>query len=126
MVIYGVVGLLYPLALMGYHIFLMARGETTREYINSHKFVKTERYRAFNQRNWIKNWIVVLCRPRPPTYYKFKSKHAFGDQRLSEHRGRRARKDATQAMEMEAVKPASSGFQGPVSLRSQRSQQLNN
>ncbi|PKS09529.1 hypothetical protein jhhlp_004146 [Lomentospora prolificans] len=126
MVIYGILGMLYPLALLGYHIFLIARGETTREYINSHKFVKNERYRAFNQRNWIKNWIVVLCRPRPPTYYQFKSKYALGDQRLSEHRGRKARKDATQAMEMESVKPASSGFQGPVSLRSQRSQQLHN
>ncbi|CAI4211176.1 unnamed protein product [Parascedosporium putredinis] len=126
MVIYGIVGLMYPLALMGYHIFLMARGETTREYINSHKFVKTERYRAFNQRNWFKNWIVVLCRPRPPTYYRFKSKYALGDQRLSEHRGRKARKDATNAMEMENVKPAYASFQGPNSLRSQRSQQLNN
>jgi palmitoyltransferase ZDHHC9/14/18 len=40
LVVCGLVGFVYPSALMGYHVFLMARGETTREFINSHKFAK--------------------------------------------------------------------------------------
>nr|CAG4643036.1 EOG090X01OT [Ilyocryptus agilis] len=83
MVIYGFIAFLYPAALMGYHVFLMARGETTREYLNSHKFVKKDRYRAFTQGSWFKNWFVVLCRPRPPTYYGFKKSFGQGDQRFS-------------------------------------------
>lgn len=83
MVIYGFFAFLYPAALMGYHLFLMARGETTREYLNSHKFLKKDRYRAFTQGSWAKNWFVVLCRPRPPTYYSFKKGVEQGDQRLA-------------------------------------------
>ena len=75
---------------MVYHLFLMARGETTREYLNSHKFIKSERHRAFTQENIIKNWIVVLCRPRPPTYMHFKRKYEEGDQRFGERRGKKA------------------------------------
>jgi palmitoyltransferase ZDHHC9/14/18 len=81
--IYGFIAALYPAALMGYHIFLMARGETTREYLNSHKFLKNERYRAFTQGSWCTNWFVVLCRARTPSYYKFKSPYVAGDQRLA-------------------------------------------
>ncbi|KAL2753973.1 hypothetical protein ACRALDRAFT_1062948 [Sodiomyces alcalophilus JCM 7366] len=106
MVIYGVIGFLYPAALTGYHVFLMARGETTREYINSHKFVKKERYRAFTQGSMLKNWIVVLCRPRPPSYYQFKRKYRPGDQRLGERRDARPLKDS-QGVELHDVKPAS-------------------
>ncbi|SPN99975.1 related to ERF2 - protein involved in palmitoylation and localization of Ras2p [Cephalotrichum gorgonifer] len=125
MVIYGLIAFLYPMALMSYHVFLMARGETTREYINSHKFAKSERYRAFTHNNWIRNWIVVLCRPRTPTYYGFKRKYTPGDQRLAEDRGaaaaRRAReRDETADLEMRVK--GQDGFEGPVSLRSQRSQ----
>lgn len=124
MAIYGVVALLYPIALMGYHVFLMARGETTREYINSHKFVENERYRAFTQGSWLKNWAVVLCRPRPPTYYQFKNRYETGDQRLGEEKmtkgKRREQEEASQGMEMQSVRPAgSAGFQGPVGLRNQ-------
>lgn len=121
MAIYGVVALLYPVALMGYHIFLMARGETTREYIYSHKFVKNERYRAFTQGSWLKNWVVVLCRPRPPTYYQFKNRYERGDQRLGERRDRRKRADsASQGMEMEMqdVRPARD-FQGPATMQNE-------
>lgn len=118
LVIYGVVAFLYPAALMGYHIFLMARGETTREYMNSHKFVKKERFRAFTQASIIKNFIAVLCRPRPPTYYQFKGQYLTGDQRLgSVHRDKRPR-NSTQGIELNDVQPTQ-GFQGPVALRNE-------
>ncbi|WYZ39372.1 hypothetical protein EsH8_III_001286 [Colletotrichum jinshuiense] len=116
MVIYGFIAFLYPAALMGYHIFLMARGETTREYINSHKFIKKERFRAFTQGSVLKNWTVVLCRPRPPTYYQFKKRYDAGDQRLGALRDQP--KNDAQGMEMQNVRP-STGFQGPVSLRNE-------
>ncbi|SPQ19678.1 31dc61b3-6e63-4537-a62a-8d8f258c9aac [Thermothielavioides terrestris] len=125
MVLYGFIAFLYPAALMGYHVFLMARGETTREYLNSHKFLKKDRYRAFTQGSWFKNWFVVLCRPRPPTYYQFKGAYAHGDQRLGSHRrahravGRAG--DSKEGVELQDVKSQSqqtqTGFQGPVSLR---------
>lgn len=117
LVILGILAFCYPAALMGYHVFLMARGETTREYINSHKFAKAERFRPFSQRSIFRNLLVVLCRPRPPTYYRFKTHHEFGDQRLgSVRRGQRPRA-SSQGLEMQDVQPAESGFQGPVTLR---------
>ncbi|KAI2632966.1 palmitoyltransferase ERF2 [Xylaria nigripes] len=116
LVVYGFIGLLYPLALTGYHIFLMARGETTREFLNSHKLLKKDRYRAFTQGNIWRNWVVVLCRPRPPTYYRFKARYEEGDQRLGERRNLqdRTRMDPNE-VEMHAVRP----FQGPVSLQNE-------
>lgn len=68
MVVYGALASPYPLALFGYHVFLMGRGETTREYLHGHKFVRSERHRPFSQQNVLKNFIVVLCRPKPPTW----------------------------------------------------------
>lgn len=120
MIIYGILGFVYPAALMGYHLFLMARGETTREFLNSHKFLKKDRYRPFTQGSMWKNWAVVLCRPRPPTYYRFKSRFQEGDQRLAEKKvPRHARVPSNgQDMEMQDV-PPSSGFQGPVSLHTE-------
>ncbi|TLS22835.1 uncharacterized protein PpBr36_05658 [Pyricularia pennisetigena] len=116
LVIYGFLGFLYPAALMFYHIFLMARGETTREFLNSHKFLKKDRYRAFTQGNWVKNWIVVLCRPRPPTYYRFKETAVPGDQRLAARKRSELRRAETkEGMEMQDVGSASVGFQGPTS-----------
>jgi palmitoyltransferase ZDHHC9/14/18 len=117
MVIFGFVGGLYPVALMGYHLFLMARGETTREFLNSHKFLKKDRYRAFTQGSWFKNWIVVLCRPRPPTYYRFKKPYAKGDQRLASERRDRHKIDSKEGLEMQDVNPTPGGFEGPISLR---------
>ncbi|KAI5806886.1 DHHC palmitoyltransferase-domain-containing protein [Geopyxis carbonaria] len=67
MMLFGSLATPYPMALFIYHVFLMARGETTREYLHGHKFVKNERHRPFSQRSIWKNFIVVLCRPRPPT-----------------------------------------------------------
>lgn len=129
MVIYGVFGFLYPASLMGYHLFLMARGETTREYLNSHKFVKADRYRAFTQGSWFKNWFVVLCRPRPPTYYGFKGGYVKGDQRLSSTtRGQGQPKvDSKEGMEMQHVQNSiphgEPAFLGPAALRSNLARQ---
>ncbi|KAI0130103.1 palmitoyltransferase ERF2 [Xylariales sp. AK1849] len=119
MVIYGIISFTYPMALMGYHLFLMGRGETTREFLNSHKFLKKDRYRAFTQGSIWKNWLVVLCRPRPPTYYRFKSRFHEGDQRFGDRRSQRDVKipGNGQDMEMQNVPPPS-GFQGPVVLQS--------
>ena len=140
MVIYGFVAFLYPVALMSYHVFLMARGETTREYINSHKFIRAERYRAFTLNNWLRNWAAVLCRPRTPSYYRFKRRALPGDQRLAGERGprreggeggwgrdewagregwggSRGRGDETVDVEMRGA--GEGGFQGPVALRNE-------
>lgn len=122
MVIYAILGTPYLLALTLYHLFLIGRGETTREYLNSHKFLKKDRHRPFTQGNVIKNWLVVLCRPRPPTYLRFKQQYEQGDQRFGERRGKRTAplKDEVQgkgvAMEMQNVTPTI-GFQGPPALR---------
>ena len=124
MVIYGFVGVIYPLALMVYHLFLMGRGDTTREYLNSHKFLPKDRHRPFTQGNVLKNWWVVLCRPRPPTYLRFKRKYEEGDQRFGERKGKRTAPltkevqggGAGVAMEMQAVQPER-GFRGPTALQ---------
>ncbi|KAF2104395.1 zf-DHHC-domain-containing protein [Rhizodiscina lignyota] len=89
MVIYAVLVTPYPLSLWGYHLFLMARGETTREYLNSHKFMKKDRHRPFTRGAWIKNWVAVLARPRPPTYLHFKQQYIEGDQRFGDRKGHR-------------------------------------
>ncbi|KAE8442145.1 hypothetical protein EG329_003796 [Mollisiaceae sp. DMI_Dod_QoI] len=123
MVVYGFLGFPYPAALMGYHLFLMGRGETTREYLNSHKFLKKDRHRPFTQGNIIKNWAVVLWRPRPPTYYRFKAKYEEGDQRFGERKGKRTAPLVKEVqggglnMEMQAVPPSERSFQGPSALR---------
>jgi len=82
MIIYAFFGLFYPAALTAYHIFLMARGETTREFLNSHKFLKKDRYQPFSQGNWVTNWIVILRKPRSPRYNHFKKKYIQGEQRF--------------------------------------------
>src|SRR4051812_1791138 len=71
MVVYGIVAALYPLALWGYHVWLMARGETTREYMQSQKFAPQDRHRPYTQGSFLNNWVAVLVRPRPPTYLRF-------------------------------------------------------
>ncbi|KAI0870213.1 palmitoyltransferase ERF2 [Hypoxylon argillaceum] len=117
LIIYGALGFVYPIALAGYHLFLMARGETTREFLKSQKFLKQDRYLAFTQGSIWRNWVVVLCRPRPPSYYRFKDRYEEGDQRFGERRDpheNRLRTDS-QDVEMHSVPP----FQGPVSLRNE-------
>ncbi|CEJ56928.1 Putative Palmitoyltransferase erf2 [Penicillium brasilianum] len=83
MVIYGIIAVPYPTSLWAYHLFLVGRGETTREYLNSHKFQKQDRHRPFTQGNALTNWIAVLGRPRPPTYMQFKRPYHEGDQRYA-------------------------------------------
>ena len=125
MFIYGILALPYPAALMIYHLFLMGRGETTREYLNSHKFLKKDRHRPFNQGNVFKNWFVVLGRPRPPTYLNFKKEYEEGDQRFGERKGKRTAPLVKEVqgqgvdVEMQAVARNSPGFQGPAALRNE-------
>ncbi|KAJ4286817.1 Eukaryotic peptide chain release factor GTP-binding subunit [Kalmusia sp. IMI 367209] len=122
MCIYTVLGTPYPLSLGLYHLFLMGRGETTREYLNSHKFIKKDRHRPFTQGNIIKNLMVVLQRPKPPTYLHFKRKYEEGDQRFGPRRGKRtAPLSAEQqggGLEMQDVRTTAQGFQGPASRAS--------
>ncbi|KAF2275010.1 palmitoyltransferase erf2 [Westerdykella ornata] len=110
MVIYGFLAFPYVLSLAGYHLFLMARGETTREYLNSHKFLKKDRHRPFTQGSFWKNWLVVLLRPRGPTYLHFKKQYEEGDQRFGERRGKRTapltKEQPGGGMEMQDVHPA--------------------
>lgn len=113
MLIYGILIALYPLSLTGYHLFLVGRGETTREYLQSHKFLKKDRHRPFTQGNFFKNWIAVLMRPKPPTYLHFKKKYEEGDRRYGEKRGNKkvAGKEAgAGGVEMQKM----SEFQGPT------------
>ncbi|KAF4124456.1 hypothetical protein GMORB2_5122 [Geosmithia morbida] len=120
LIILSALCLLYPAALTGYHVFLMSRGETTREYMNSHKFAKGERFRAYSQKSVWRNILAVLCRPRSPTYYRFKSRYHLGDQRLGlTHRSQRS-KEGAQGMEMHSVnttQQSNQQFQGPMTLR---------
>lgn len=126
MAIYAILATPYPASLWVYHLFLMGRGETTREYLNSHKFLKKDRYRPFTHGNLLKNWLVVLCRPRPPTYLNFKQRYEEGDQRFGEKRGKRTAPikeefqgkgvGAEAAMEMGNVTGERS-FQGPSAVR---------
>ncbi|KAG6006426.1 hypothetical protein E4U21_007044 [Claviceps maximensis] len=124
LVILGLLCFIYPGGLTGYHLFLMARGETTRELIHSHKFVKHERFKPFSQGNWLRNLISVLCRPRPPTYYRFKGKYKAGDQRLGiyHHKQPQHHPPGLEGLELDNVPPGTSAsFQGPATLQSQHS-----
>ncbi|KAL8710210.1 MAG: hypothetical protein Q9220_005141 [cf. Caloplaca sp. 1 TL-2023] len=87
MFLYGLVATPYPACLWAYHLYLTGRGETTREYLNSHKFLKKDRHRPFSQGNFLKNWLAVLLKPRSPTYYDFRKEHEEGDCRFGDLRG---------------------------------------
>jgi palmitoyltransferase ZDHHC9/14/18 len=120
MFIYGILATPYPTSLFGYHLFLMGRGETTREYLNSHKFAKVDRHRPFTQGNLIKNWLAVLGRPKPPTYLHFKRQYEEGDQRFGSRRGRQAKDGGGDGdgLEMKPVSKLRKTFEGPASRRS--------
>lgn len=96
----------------------MGKGETTREYLASRRFPKAERHRPFTQGNFIKNWITVLSRARPPTYLHFKKKYEEGDRRFGSRRGQRQAKLNAEAqgggMEMKPVQGATKSFEGPT------------
>ena len=116
--IYGLLATPYPLSLWVYHLFLIGRGETTREYLQSHKFRKQDRHRPFTQGNFIKNWIVVLFRPRAPTYLHFKRKYEEGDQRLGERKGKRTTvlvpEQQGSGLEMQNIGGILPSYQGPT------------
>ncbi|KAK7888511.1 Eukaryotic peptide chain release factor GTP-binding subunit [Exophiala xenobiotica] len=118
MFIYGLLGFLYPLSLWIYHLLLTAKGETTREYLASRRFPRAERHRPFTQGNFVKNWISVLARPKPPTYVHFKKQYEEGDQRFGTRRGQRQAKLNGEAqnggMEMKPVQGAPKSFEGPT------------
>lgn len=111
MFILGLLATPYPACLYGYHIWLIARGETTREYLNSHKFLKKDRHRPFTQASASRNWITVLLRPRPPTYLRFKQKYEEGDQQFGPGRGKSqaplVAKQQGGALELQDVRPTS-------------------
>lgn len=117
MCLYGLLGWMYPFSLGVYHLFLVGRGETTREYLNSHKFLKKDRHRPFTQGSVFKNWVAVLQRPRPPTYLHLKRPYEEGDQRFGPRNGKRSAPLAAEqqggGVEMQDVR-ASDGFQGPM------------
>ena len=127
MFLYGLIAFFYPTALWGYHVFLIARGQTTREYLNSNKFQKKDRHRPFNQKNWFKNWIVVLMRPRSPSFLGFKKYYEEGDQRFGQRRGflRRERSlnekqtdggcPGTEMRQFQPMNVVTNGFRGPGS-----------
>lgn len=120
MFIYGVLIFPYPASLTMYHIFLTTRGESTREYLNSHKFMKKDRHRPYSHPSFIRNFLTVFVRPRPPTYMRFKAFHSGGDQTLLEKKATIARseakadKEALEMKDMNASAPGNGvGFQGP-------------
>lgn len=104
MLIYALFALPYPGSLLVYHLFLVGRGETTREYLNGHKFLPVDRHRPFSLGSQWKNWTAVLFRPRGPSYLAFKKKYQEGDVRLG-HGTRK--KDRRQQEKREAVEQKS-------------------
>jgi len=117
MFIYGLLAFPYPAALWGYHLLLMGKGETTREYLASRRFPKAERHRPFTQGNFIKNWIAVLARPKPPTYMHFKKAYQHGDQRFGQRRAARQAsvpEARNGSMEMKPVQSRQKSFEGPT------------
>jgi len=99
MFVYGIIAISYPVSLMGYHLFLAGRGETTREYLASFKFLPKERYRPFDHASIIKNWYLVLFRPRPPTYMRFNDPHVKDDPHFEE-KPRGSRSNETDHIEL--------------------------
>ena len=88
MFVYGVFLTPYPACLMGYHIFLTGRGETTREYLNSQNLIKRDRHRPFDLKNVFRNWMVTFLKPKPPTNLRFKDKYIEGDPRFGPRKGK--------------------------------------
>ena len=117
LVLYGALALPYPSTLFAYHLYLTARGETTRELLNSHKFLKKDRHRPFSQGSILRNLVAVLIRPRPPTYLHFKRKYEEGDQRFGPRRGKPQAPLVPEqqggGVEMQNVSVGNPAFQGP-------------
>lgn len=136
MFICGVLALPYPGSLLVYHLFLISRGETTREYLNSHKFAPVDRHRPFSQATLRQNLIAVLARPKALSYMQYPAPHRDGDRRygydqrksdrVAENKGkfslggkgekqgrkknaRNGKEDAEKSVEMQQLPPSSSG-----------------
>lgn len=88
MFIYGLLATPYPASLWIYHLYLIGRAQTTREFLNSRMLAKRDRYLAFDQGSFLRNWIAIFLRARPPTYLQFKKKYTAGDQRFGTLVGR--------------------------------------
>lgn len=58
MMLYGALAAPYPLALTVYHISLMARGETTREYVSS-AFVCILRFGLYTNPDTLYSWWEI-------------------------------------------------------------------
>jgi palmitoyltransferase ZDHHC9/14/18 len=106
--IYGLLITPYPASLVTYHLFLVGRGETTREYLNASNFLKKDRHRPFDQGKLLRNWIVVLMRSRPPSYLPFRDNFAEGDQRFGVMKGTQGqsafiRQQHSRGMEMQQI-----------------------
>jgi palmitoyltransferase ZDHHC9/14/18 len=93
MLIYAILALPYPGSLCVYHLFLVGRGETTREYLNGHKFLLVDRHRPFSLGSRWKNWTAVLFRPRGPSYLSFKKRYFEGDVRLGHGTRKKERRE---------------------------------
>lgn len=119
MFIYGLCIAPYPAALLIYHLFLMGRGETTHEYLNSYKLLKKDRYRPFDQHSLLRNWLTVMLRPRSPTYLRFKDRFVEGDTRFGARRTRAMSSSNSGtgdgSMELKGVGSSSPTFQGTSS-----------
>lgn len=119
MFIIGILAFMYPAALWFYHIYLTARGSSTREFINERRFLRKDRHRPFDQGSWLKNMVVVLMRARPPTYLNFRAKYEDGDPRFGPRRGTRTAPLVPQVqgngVEMKALSDRVPNFQGPRS-----------
>jgi len=119
MFIIGVLAFVYPAALWLYHIYLTARGSSTREFLNERRFLKKDRHRPFDQGSWLKNIIAVLMRARTPAYLNFRAKYEEGDPRFGPRRGKRTAPLVPQVqgngVEMKALSERAPNFQGPTS-----------
>ena len=81
MAIYGLLAFPYPACLWIYHIFLTGKSDTTREFLASQQFPKTDRHAPYTNGSLIKNWVVAFLRPKPPSSMEFKRPWMVGDQR---------------------------------------------
>ncbi|KAF2724674.1 zf-DHHC-domain-containing protein [Polychaeton citri CBS 116435] len=102
--IYAFIAAAYPVLLLGYHLFLLSRGETTKEFLTSQKFRPEDRHRPWAQRTWYTSLAQTLMRPRPPEALRFKALYRDGDQRFGLTVTRKERrKRAVSGMEMQVL-----------------------
>jgi palmitoyltransferase ZDHHC9/14/18 len=91
----------YPIGLAGYHMYLIWRGETTREALQAGKLSKKDRHRPYDQ-GFLRNLYIIIFRPIPPPHIQFTRPYEEGDQRLGERR-RKGRKKNGEEFEMQHI-----------------------